>query len=64
MISAGVLDEDDVITAFSMQMGYRKADNFLLLEADQDAVGLIPEDFARSNSVFLSAFLSPASWSS
>ena len=32
-------------------MGYRKADNFLLLEADQDAVGLIPEDFARSNSV-------------
>ena len=51
LISAGVIDEDDVITAYSMQMGYRKADNFLLLEADQDAVGLIPEDFARSNSV-------------
>ena len=45
------IDEDDFITAYSMQMGYRKADNFLLLEADQDAVGLIPEDFARSNSV-------------
>ena len=51
LISAGFIDEDDVITAYSMQMGYRKADNFLLLEADQDAVGLIPEDFARSNSV-------------
>ena len=51
LISIGAIDEDDFITAFSMQMGYRKADNFLLLEADQDAVRLIPEDFARSNSV-------------
>jgi type IV pilus assembly protein PilB len=51
LVSTGVIDEDDFITAYSMQMGYRKADNFLLLEADQDAVGLIPEDFARSNSV-------------
>ena len=51
LISMGLIDEDDFITAYSMQMGYRKADNFLLLEADQDAVGLIPEDFARSNSV-------------
>ena len=51
LISMGVIDEDDFITAFSMQMGYRKADNFLLLEADQDAVALIPEDFARTNSV-------------
>ena len=51
LVSAGVIDEDDFITAYSMQMGYRKADNFLLLEADQDAVGLIPEDFARSNSI-------------
>ena len=30
---------------------YLSLDNFLLLEADQDAVRLIPEDFARSNSV-------------
>ena len=51
LVSIGVIDEDDFITAYSMQMGYRKADNFLLLEADQDAVGLIPEDFARSNAV-------------
>ena len=51
LISMEAIDEDDFITAFSMQMGYRKADNFLLLEADQEAVRLIPEDFARSNSV-------------
>ena len=51
LISLGAIDEDDFITAFSMQMGYPKADNFLLLEADQDAVRLIPEDFARTNSV-------------
>jgi type IV pilus assembly protein PilB len=51
LISMGVIDEDDFITAFSIQMGYPKADNFLLLEADQDAVRLIPEDFARTNSV-------------
>ena len=51
LISMGAIDEDDFITAFSMQMGYPKADNFLLLEANQDAVRLIPEDFARTNSV-------------
>ena len=51
LISMGAIDEDDFITAFSMQMGYRKADNFILLEADPDAVRLIPEDFARTNSV-------------
>ena len=51
LISMGAIDEDDFITAFSMQMGYPKADNFLLLEADQDAVRLIPEDFSRTNSV-------------
>ena len=51
LISLGAIDEDDFITAFSMQMGYPKADNFLLLEADQDAIRLIPEDFARTNSV-------------
>ena len=51
LISMDAIDEDDFITAFSMQMGYPKADNFLLLEADQDAVRLIPEDFAKTNSV-------------
>ena len=51
LVSMGTIVEDDFIDAYSMQMGYRKADNFLLLEADQEAVSLIPEDFARTNSV-------------
>ena len=45
LVSAGVIDEDDFITVYSMQMGYRKADNFLLLEADQDAVGFCEHFF-------------------
>ena len=51
LIDMGMVEEDDLITVYSMQLGYRKADNFLLLEADPDVVGIIPEDFARSNSV-------------
>ena len=51
LIDMGVIQEDDFITAYSMQLGYRKADNFLLLEAKPEVVALIPEDFARSNSV-------------
>ena len=49
LISLGAIDEDDFITAFSMQMGYRKADNFLLLEADQDAVRLKSKPLLSSN---------------
>ncbi len=30
-------------------MGYRKADNFVLLEADSNVASLVPEDFAREN---------------
>ena len=51
LIDMGMIQEDDLITAYSMQLGYRKADNFLLLEAKPEVVALIPEDFARSNSV-------------
>ena len=47
LVSAGVIDEDDFITAYSMQMGYRKADNFLLLEADQDGYARIIAVFPR-----------------
>ena len=32
-------------------MGYRKADNFILLEADSTVAAKIPEDFARENRV-------------
>ena len=34
MIEMGMIEEDDFATAYSQQLGYRKADNFILLEAD------------------------------
>ncbi len=51
LIEMGLIEEDDFITAFSQQLGYRKADNFILLEANSEVAGLIPEDFARENRV-------------
>ncbi len=51
LIEMGLIEEDDFTTAFSQQLGYRKADNFILLEANSEVAGLIPEDFARENRV-------------
>jgi type IV pilus assembly protein PilB len=47
----GFIEEDDFTNAYSQQLGYRKADNFILLEADSSVAALIPEDFARENRV-------------
>jgi type IV pilus assembly protein PilB len=51
LIELGMIEEDDFATAYSQQLGYRKADNFILLEADSTVAALIPEDFARENRV-------------
>jgi type IV pilus assembly protein PilB len=51
LIEMGVIEEDDFTTAYSQQLGYRKADNFILLEANSNVAALIPEDFARENRV-------------
>ena len=51
MIEMGMIEEDDFATAYSQQLGYRKADNFILLEADSTVAAKIPEDFARENRV-------------
>tara|TARA_B100001113_G_scaffold31855_1_gene22743 strand:+ start:1434 stop:3155 length:1722 start_codon:yes stop_codon:yes gene_type:complete len=51
LIEMGFIEEDDFTTAYSQQLGYRKADNFILLEADSSVAALIPEDFARENRV-------------
>ena len=45
----GFIEEDDFTSAYAEQLGYRKADNFILLEADSEVASLIPEDFAREN---------------
>ena len=51
LIEMGLIEEDDFTTAYSQQLGCKKADNFILLEADSQVAGLIPEDFARENRV-------------
>ena len=51
LIEMGLLEEDDFTMAYGQQLGYKKADNFILLEADSEVAALIPEDFARENRV-------------
>ena len=51
LVDMGFIEEDDFTTAYSQQLGYKKADNFILLEADSKVAALIPEDFARENRV-------------
>ena len=51
LMDLNVIDEDDLVTVYSMQLGYKKADNFILLEADSTIAAMIPEDFARTNRV-------------
>ena len=51
LMDLNVIDEDDLVTVYSMQLGYKKADNFVLLEADSTIAAMIPEDFARTNRV-------------
>ncbi|MBL7013308.1 MAG: Flp pilus assembly complex ATPase component TadA [Candidatus Marinimicrobia bacterium] len=51
LIDLNIIEEDDFASAFALQLGAKKADNFLLLEADVAVAALIPEDFARSNRV-------------
>ena len=51
LIEMGYIEEDDFTSAYAAQLGYRKADNFMLLEADSEVASLVPEDFARENRV-------------
>ena len=51
LIEMGLITEDDFVTAYGLQLGYKKADNFTLLEADSKTASMVPEDFARTNRV-------------
>ena len=51
LMDMNFIDEDDLMTVYSMQLGYKKADNFILLDADSTVAAMIPEDFARTNRV-------------
>ena len=43
------INEDDFVNAYSKQLGLKKADNFIMLEANASIASMIPEDFAKSN---------------
>ena len=64
LIEMGFIEEDDFTSAYAEQLGYRKADNFILLEADSDVASLVPEDFARENKLGLwqGKFFRPEKW--
>ena len=51
LIGMNIIEEDDLMDVYSLQLGYKKADNFILLEADSTIAAMIPEDFARTNRV-------------
>ena len=51
LINSGVITEDDLVTVYSMQLGYKKADEEMLMNVNQEAASLVPEEFARQNTV-------------
>ena len=51
LINNGTISEDDLVTVYSMQLGYKKADEGMLLNVNQEAASLVPEEFARQNAV-------------
>jgi len=53
LVKNGFITEDDLVTVYSMQLGYRKADDELLLNIDPKIASIIPEEFARQNAVLV-----------
>ena len=53
LVKNGFITEDDLVTVYSMQLGYRKADDEFLLNIDPKVASIIPEEFARQNAVLI-----------
>ena len=53
LVKNGFITEDDLVTVYSMQLGYRKADDEFLLNIDPKVASIIPEEFARQNAVLV-----------
>tara|TARA_B100000029_G_scaffold153318_1_gene148531 strand:- start:1993 stop:3714 length:1722 start_codon:yes stop_codon:yes gene_type:complete len=51
LVDMNIIEEEDLTEVYALQMGYKQADNFILLEADSTIAAMIPEDFARTNRV-------------
>ena len=53
LVKNGFITEDDLVTVYSMQLGYQKADDEFLLNIDPKVASTIPEEFARQNAVLV-----------
>ena len=53
LVKNGTIQEDDLVHVYSMQLGYQKANDELLLNVDPKVVSTIPEEFARQTSVLV-----------
>jgi len=51
LINNDIISEDDLVTVYSMQLGYQKAEKDMLYNVQQEAASLVPEEFARQNAV-------------
>jgi len=51
LINNDIISEDDLVTVYSMQLGYQKAEKDMLYNVKQEAASLVPEEFARQNAV-------------
>ncbi len=51
LLKQGFVEEEDLVTVYSMQLGYKVVGEEELYNADPEVVSMIPEDFARQNMV-------------
>ena len=53
LIRNGKITEDQLVKAFSLQLGYKSINEDELLKAPEEIVKLIPEDFSRENNIIV-----------
>ena len=51
LIQDGIITENELVKAYSMQCGHRAITEEDILKVDQSIVSLLPEDFAKENNV-------------
>ena len=51
LIQEGIITEDELVIAYSMQCGHRAISEEDILKVEQSIVSLLPEDFAKENNV-------------
>jgi len=54
LINLGYINEQDLVSAYSQQMGYKTINKEEILHSDIDVVSLISEEFAKENKVIAS----------